>query len=144
MQTFLPSTSFKISAQILDYKRLGKQRIEAKQLLNILLNRTDKKGWRHHPALLQWIGYEEALKHYYNEIVIEWINRGYKNTMKLEHTCNSFNMPHWLNDNFCSYHRQTLLFKNYEYYKQFGWKETPKYEYFWPIKNKTKGSELNE
>ena len=37
MQTFLPSPNFTESARILDNKRLGKQRVEAKQILQINL-----------------------------------------------------------------------------------------------------------
>ena len=33
MQTFLPYPDFQLSAECLDYKRLGKQRLEAFQLL---------------------------------------------------------------------------------------------------------------
>lgn len=36
MQTFLPYISFEESAACLDYRRLGKQRLEAKQLLNAI------------------------------------------------------------------------------------------------------------
>ena len=36
MQTFLPFPDFKMSAQVLDYKRLGKQRVEALQILKTL------------------------------------------------------------------------------------------------------------
>ena len=36
MQTFLPHSSFKDTFKVLDYKRLGKQRVEAHQILNIL------------------------------------------------------------------------------------------------------------
>ncbi len=39
MQTFLPYTDFKQSARCLDYKRLGKQRLEARTILNILEGR---------------------------------------------------------------------------------------------------------
>lgn len=35
MQTFLPYANFEASAKVLDYKRLGKQRVEAKQILEI-------------------------------------------------------------------------------------------------------------
>ena len=48
MQTFLPYKSFENSVKSLDYRRLGKQRVEAKQILNVLLNRTETKGWRNH------------------------------------------------------------------------------------------------
>ena len=66
MQTFLPHTDLKKSLQSLDYKRLGKQRVETHQLLNVLLNRTKTKGWRNHPICKMWKGYENALKLYFN------------------------------------------------------------------------------
>jgi hypothetical protein len=37
MQTFLPNPNFTLSARILDNKRLGKQRVEAKQIMEINL-----------------------------------------------------------------------------------------------------------
>lgn len=40
MQTFLPYSSFEESAKCLDNKRLGKQRVEAKQILEINLFKT--------------------------------------------------------------------------------------------------------
>ena len=36
MQTFLPYPSFEETASILDYRRLGKQRVEGFQILNII------------------------------------------------------------------------------------------------------------
>ena len=36
MQTFLPYPDFKKSASCLDYKRLGKQRVEGLQILNAI------------------------------------------------------------------------------------------------------------
>ena len=48
MQTFLPYSSFTQSAQALDYRRLGKQRVEAKQLILALTQ--PKYGWKNHPA----------------------------------------------------------------------------------------------
>ncbi len=43
MQTFLPHESFKKSFKVLDYRRLGKQRVEAHQVLNVLIGRTETK-----------------------------------------------------------------------------------------------------
>jgi hypothetical protein len=37
MQTFLPYRDFKQSFRILDWRRLGKQRVEAHQILNVIL-----------------------------------------------------------------------------------------------------------
>ena len=38
VNTFLPYSDFKRCAKVLDYKRLGKQRVEAKQIIDILEN----------------------------------------------------------------------------------------------------------
>ena len=147
MQTFLPYPDFVQSAKCLDYKRLGKQRVEAKHILNVLLGQAHKQGWIHHPAVLMWKGYEDTLKLYHDIMIAEWINRGYNNTMQyycgeeVAHTLltvdyqhlGSFENPPWLTDEFSSYHRATLLYKDPVWYGQFGWTEEPKYEYLWPI-----------
>ena len=62
MQTFLPYSCFKQTANCLDYRRLGKQRVEAFQILNILEDITPNSRWKTHPAVLMWKGYENALK----------------------------------------------------------------------------------
>jgi hypothetical protein len=67
MQTFLPFPSFYSSLDLLDKRRLNKQNLESTQILNILLERTDTKGWRNHPAVNMWRGYENALKEYKNQ-----------------------------------------------------------------------------
>jgi hypothetical protein len=47
MQTFLPYPDSKKSIQTLDYRRLGKQRVEAYQILRAI---TYGSGWRYHPV----------------------------------------------------------------------------------------------
>ena len=133
MQTFLPKESFIESIQSLDWRRLGKQRVEAHQILNVLLGRTQTKGWRNHPITKMWAGYEDALKVYFNICVTEWIRRGYKNTMKLEDMPDTpIEYPHWFKDDrIRSSHRANLLRKDYEYYSQFGWDENPTDPYIW-------------
>ena len=133
MQTFLPEKSFIESVQVLDWRRLGKQRVEAHQILNVLLGRTQTKGWRNHPITKMWAGYENALKVYFNICVHEWIRRGYRNTMKLEEMPETpIDYPHWFgNEQFHSSHRANLLRKDYEYYSQFGWDENPESPYVW-------------
>ena len=134
MQTFLPYRDFKQSLRILDWRRLGKQRLEAHQILNVLLERTDTKGWRNHPITRMWDGYEDALKMYFNLCVEEWVDRGYNNTMVLEDVpeWGKIKYPHWLgNKSFHSSHRANLLRKDYEYYSQFGWEEDSTNPYSW-------------
>lgn len=132
MQTFLPYDNFITTAKCLDYKRLGKQRVEAKQILNILLNRTTTKGWRNHPAVLMWVGYENALKKYYNAILDEWIARGYNNTMiyELVH-CNTI-YPKFIGDYFFHRsHRSNLLRKDPIYYSKYNWNVPNDLPYIW-------------
>ena len=132
MQTFLPYKSFKKSLKTLDYRRLGKQRVEAYQVLNVLLGRTQTKGWRNHPITKMWKGYENALKHYLNLCIEEWMERGYNNTMNFEPIEGDIVYPHWLgNESFHSSHRANLLRKDYEYYSQFGWDEDSTNPYTW-------------
>jgi len=79
MQTFLPYKDFHRSAKVLDNRRLGKQRVEAYQIINTLEGRSS--GWKNHPIVKMWEGHEEALKVYYNVICKEWIRRGFKHNM---------------------------------------------------------------
>jgi hypothetical protein len=135
MQTFLPYPDFKESVRVLDYRRLGKQRVETFQVLNILLDRTPSKGWRNHPVTLMWTGYESALQLYQNYTIQEWISRGYKNTMLLEEIdIDSVVMPSWFGlEEFHRSHRSNLLRKDYEYYSQY-FDEDPNLPYYWPAK----------
>ena len=141
MQTFLPYADFVQSVKVLDYKRLGKQRVETFQVLNILLDRTPtkvdgtpKKGWRNHPVTRMWTGYEEALKLYQNYTILEWVGRGYNNTMKFEKVDHkNIIYPSWFgSEEFHRSHRSNLLRKDYEYYSQY-FDEPSDLEYYWPV-----------
>jgi hypothetical protein len=131
MQTFLISKSFTETAKCLDYRRLGKMRIESYQLL--LAMGDENYGWRNHPAFKMWNGYSIALAHYGIAICEEWIRRGYKDTMldrfmKYVPDMNwvGVPVPSWLgNEKFHSSHRSCLLYKDYGWYSQFGWTEKP-------------------
>ncbi|MGW0284630.1 MSMEG_6728 family protein [Streptomyces sp. NPDC003236] len=76
MQTFLPDPDFHRSALLLDRRRLGKQRVEALQVLRGLT--VPGYGWRRHPAVRMWTGYEEALVRYGLEICRVWRDRGHQ------------------------------------------------------------------
>ncbi|MEU0163041.1 MSMEG_6728 family protein [Streptomyces sp. NPDC006261] len=78
MQTFLPYPDFVASAAALDARRLGKQRVEALQVLRGLT--VPGYGWRHHPAVRMWVGYEEALVRYGLEICRVWTATGRADT----------------------------------------------------------------
>jgi hypothetical protein len=141
MQTFAPYPDARKSASVLDYRRLGKQRVESLQILKCLLIPSDKKGWKNHPATKQWAGYENALVDYSLAMCEDWIKRGYKDTCFDKITAfwnkrKKTDYPEWWGrEEFHSSHRQVLLSKDLEWYGQFGWTETPKYEYWWPTQH---------
>ena len=114
MQTFLPYPDFKRSVSVLDDKRLGKQRVECLKILKAL---ETGKGWIHHPATKMWEGYEDALKDYMNECIIEWGRRGFKNNMQLNEIKVNYCLPHWFGDeDYHRSHKQNLLRKDFGYY----------------------------
>jgi hypothetical protein len=78
MQTFLPYPDFEASARVLDQPRLGKQRVECIQVLRGLTR--PGYGWRHHPAVLMWKGYEEALGRYAFTCCEVWVEHGFADT----------------------------------------------------------------
>ena len=55
MQTFLPYSDFRDSVACLDYKRLGKQRVEAMQTYNQITK--GKGGYPYHPVNKMWQDY---------------------------------------------------------------------------------------
>ena len=144
MQTFLPVADFKQSAKFLDYKRLGKQRVEGMQLLNAMQPDYPHKGWLKHPAKIMWEGHQDMLKKYVNVMIEEWISRGYNNTMQFYEYDASAPMPDWIgNDKIHKSHRINLLRKDVEFYsKQFPKEsklstfEIESYPYYWPVGDK--------
>ena len=139
MQTFLPYADFKKSAECLDYRRLGKQRVEAKQIIDLLEKHDasediSKLGWGNHPAVRMWIGYTDCLKLYYKEIVKEWIKRGYKNNIPiyLELKELPIKIPDWLGrKDFHNAHKSNLLRKDKEFYGKYNWDIPDDLPYKW-------------
>lgn len=78
VQTFLPYADFERTARALDDRRLGKQRVEALQILRALTR--ERYGWKNHPAVRMWAGYEEALASYGVAVCREWCRRGHADT----------------------------------------------------------------
>ena len=146
MQTFLPYPSFIKSAKCLDYRRLGKQRLEAWQIYLALTK--ENYGWKNHPIVKMWKGYKAYLLIYGIIICQEWRNRGYKDTMlikfldeiiKLKGKVKHFYKPKWLgNRKFHASHKSNLLRKDKKYYSKFGWKIKDNLKYVWIIKENKK------
>ena len=131
MQTFLPYADFHKTAESLDYRRLGKQRVEAFQIWSILTGKSQSKAWSNHPAVKMWRGYEDALQQYLRIIMLEWIRRGYKNNMIIPPE-KLYTVPNWLgNENFHASHRSNLKRKNSMHYNDFI--ESIDMPYIWPL-----------
>lgn len=132
MQTFIPYTDFDLCARALDYRRLGKQRVECKQILNAI--ERGSGGWSNHPATRMWRGYEPALRQYMRAIILEWVARGYKNNMEIPEPENYELPPWWGREEIHASHRSALLEKDFEfYYGKWNWEDEPKIDYVWPV-----------
>lgn len=121
MQTFLPYKDFSKCAEVLDMRRLGKQRVETWQIYNSIVNGT---GWKNHPIVKMWKGYEGVLLLYGIIICNEWIKRGYKDSMRERFISEikkyPFGIyPHWLDNELCISHQSNLLRKNKEHYSKY-------------------------
>lgn len=148
MQTFLPYPSFRESSKSLDTKRLGKQRVEAKQILIALgFGVGEHEGnpnsrWRNHPAVRMWRGHEFYLADYSLAICDEWIKRGHCDTLRDQFnflwirlaTSRAWNTPEWLGmPELHASHRSNLLRKLPSHYSGFGWTEPSDLDYVWPV-----------
>jgi len=124
VNTFLPYADFKQVAQSLDDRRLGKQRVEALQILRANLGLT--VGWRNHPAAVMWRGHESHLAKYALTICDEWVKRGYVDNTKQQviELVKRFNLnpytrrkPWWLGaEKFHKSHQSNLKRKLPEHY----------------------------
>jgi hypothetical protein len=151
MQTFLPYADFERSARVLDLKRLGKQRVECIQVLRGT-TRSDY-GWRHHPAVLMWKGYEEALARYAFTCCEVWTERGFADTcaatigtdlrddagvsvVRSQADLGAAGaLPPWLGDPaFHRSHQSALLRKDPEHYGPLFPGVPADLEYVWPVR----------
>ena len=137
MQTFLPYPDFAQSAAVLDRGRLGKQRVEAKQ---IYLSLRGKGAWVNHPAVKMWAGYEQALLEYGLAVCSEWRSRGYADTLKpwFSRRINWGNYrpkPAWLgNYAFHLSHQSNLVRKDAKHYRGYFPDVPADLPYVWPTR----------
>jgi hypothetical protein len=145
MQTFLPQPGYVRSARVLDDKRLGKQRVECKQILRALGvpvgGAAAGKGWRNHPAVRMWRGHEYSLCCYAIAMCDEWRARGFSDSLLPQfveaaselYQGGDTSRPQFVgNDSFHASHRSNLLRKNPSHYGQLGWSEPDTLPYLWP------------
>lgn len=120
-------------------KRLGKQRVEALQIYQVI-TAPKSKGWANHPAVNMWRGHLWWLVYYAIEICVEWKKRGYKDTLlpRFLDFIDSIPVdeyPTWLGkEELHSSHRANLIRKDEAFYRSQGWTESPQMGYYWPTK----------
>ena len=132
MQTFIPSSDYEYSAQILDNKRLNKQILEGYQIMKILSGASESGAWRNHPAVLMWKGSEHSLMDYIDHMVYEADWRGIrteKNVANLQTLKRSFShtwgklQPIWSKpehlNRVITTHKANLYRKDPQIYAQF-------------------------
>lgn len=144
MQTFLPHPTFARCARVLDDRRLGKQRVEAMQMLRALVWPT--YGWKHHPAVAMWRGFVPALVGYGVAVCQEWRRRGYADAVLPsllaftggrvpgeEQLWERDLLPPWLGEEALhASHRSALVHKDPEHYEPL-FPDTPRgLPYVWP------------
>ncbi len=153
MQTFLPYPDFVATATTLDAKRLGKQRVEAIQVLRGLTVPT--YGWRHHPAVTMWRGYAEALVRYGLDICAVWCASGRADTCAATLTtdlaawngvrvirtqrelADAGDLPPWLGDEALHLsHRSSLVRKDPDFYRPLFGDIPDDLPYVWPTSDR--------
>ena len=135
MQTFLISSDFEKTAKCLDYRRLGKQRLEVRQVLDSIHGKI--KGWRNHPCSIMWQNHTNALVEYGVTICKEWKARGYKDNLGNQiadyHQKKETTYPWWLGrKEFHDGHKSNLVRKKPEFYQKFWPEIKPDQLYLWP------------
>lgn len=151
MQTFLPVTDYSESASILDSRRLNKQILETFQIWSVLsfpfkcprcgsLKLVDKicgcgnpvkpRGYRNHPAIKMWKGFEGNLIVYGFSMALEWKYRGndhdyFNKFVDISRSYSDSELescPPWLgHEPLHSSHRIALLSKDIVWYSGRGW-----------------------
>ena len=152
MQVFIPYPDIKRSVQSLDYRRLGKQRVECLQINNALEYRKTnnlfkengkKRGWLNHKCTLMWVGKEQFLRLYAIACCEEWKARGYTDNLmprfKAQFAASTqfpFVPEWWGNAAIHKSHRSMLVQKLPEHYSQvFTDYDSDNPEYVWVVPN---------
>jgi Pyrimidine dimer DNA glycosylase len=138
MQTFLPFRDYALSAKSLDNLRLGKQRVETLQILNVLTGRSE--GWQNHPAVRMWAGHERSLCIYGMHICDEWFyERSFADTVgdKIRYIAAGLSgttaPPWWVgNEEFHRSHQSNLIRKDAAHYVPQFPGVPPDLPYWWP------------
>jgi hypothetical protein len=146
MQTFIPYGSDVVAnARVLDFRRLGKQRVEAYQIVKALTE--IDYGWQNHPAVKMWRSHIDALCVYGLGMCSEWLSRGYKDSLSVRFaeflgidaqpsasTLESIVWPEWIDrTDITVSHRANLIRKMPEHYGSIWPTVDSSLPYVWPV-----------
>jgi hypothetical protein len=149
MQTFLPYPDFAASAAVLDKARMGKQRVEALQVLRALTY--PSYGWKRHPAVRMWAGYARGVAAYGLAVCTAWTAQGLPDTcattigadltaaglaapLPQAQLAALRELPPWLGDDRVhASHRAALVRKDPAFYGPIFPEVDPALPYFWPV-----------
>jgi hypothetical protein len=123
VQTFLPFPDLAVSCQVLDDRRLGKQRVETYQVLRALT--WPQYAWKNHPAVRMWRGFVPGLVAYGLASCEEWVRRGYADSVGPQLLAwtggvapQAYELPPWFGlEALHLSHRSALLRKEPEWYR---------------------------
>lgn len=110
MQIFIIGTPLE-TAKVLDKRRLNKQIIECRQILNAI---NGAKAWRNHPVVLQYRDYVDWLKLYTN-VLEEYRNGSY---IVAEMIDSAMIPPPFHDEEFFNQMKRRLYTKDNTHYKQ--------------------------
>jgi hypothetical protein len=138
---------------VLDDRRLGKQRVETLQIMQVLtglrrnpangrIESFEAKGWRNHPAVLMWRGFEASLAEYQRATCAAWTARGFADTCETKTAGllsaagadGAVASPPWLGDEqLHRSHRSNLIRKDPAFYGPLFPGVPPDLPYVWPV-----------
>jgi len=139
MQTFMTANDYATVSYQLDNKRLGKQRVEAYQILRSLTGVSN--GWINHPATKMWQGYEYSLAEYGLQTCEEWLSRGFNDSLyeKFSAALDILpfsSSPWWVNNQLLHRtHQSNLLRKDFAHYSKY-FQVQDDLPYVWPLPDK--------
>lgn len=101
-----------------------------------------EQRWAHHPAVLMWNGHTQGLLDYQRALCAEWTGRGnhddcWEKSQLLVVTSglspDPISLPSWWgNRRLHAAHRGALLAEEPQWYRQFGWTDSPDPDGLWP------------
>ena len=117
MQIFLPYKNVFETAKCLDNRRLNKQIIECRQILDAIDE--NSKAWCNHPIVKMYKGYSAFVRLYMR--VLDEYRHGYiDNATRWSDFFNEYGcFPHFITDEYCDQMKRRLYTKDPIYYAQF-------------------------